>query len=132
MKRVLLLFFIALSFQSYAQDEPSEEEQWQVVDDQPDFPGGMDAFFRYIRKNLDYPKEAKQNKVQGKVFVSFVIDSTGSVQKESVKVIKGIGHGCDEEAVRLIKNSPKWKPGRVSQSNKRVPVRMVLPIAFKR
>ena len=132
MKILSLLFFITSSFLSYAQDNPSEEEQWEVVDDQPDFPGGMEAFFQYIRKNQKYPEEAKQDKVEGKVFVSFVIDSTGRVRKESVKVIKGIGHGCDEEAIRLIKNSPKWNPGRVSKQDKAVPVRMVMPITFKR
>lgn len=132
MKTLLLLFFVAISFTSYAQNEPNEAEQWVEVEVHPDYPGGMTAFMKYVRKNLAYPKEAKKEKVRGKVYVEFVIDSTGRIKDEAVRVLKGIGYGCDEEAVRLIKNSPDWIPGRVSGSNKPVSVRMVLPIYFKK
>lgn len=129
-----LLFFVAIGFNSYAQDknEEGEAEHWEVVDVQPDYPGGMTAFYKYVRKNLAYPKEAKKEKVKGKVFVEFVIDSTGSVRDETVRVLKGIGHGCDEEAVRLVKESPDWIPGRISKRNENAPVRMVLPIHFNK
>lgn len=132
MKKLLILLFIAFSFQSYAQNEAPNDEQWEVVDRPANFPRGMGAFYKYVRKNMEYPPEAKNNKVKGKVFVSFVVDSTGFVRKETVKAIQGIGYGCDAEAVRLVKESPKWNPGRISKLDKDVPVRMVLPIEFKK
>ena len=73
-----------------------------------------------------------KGRVEGKVFVAFVVDSTGAIREESVRVVRGIGYGCDEEAVRVIRNSPPWTPGRVSKWNKNVPVRMILPITFRR
>jgi len=94
---------------------------------QPEFPGGMFKFVDYIKDNLKYPKEAKQNEVEGQVFVTFIVERDGSLS--NVKVVRGIGSGCDEEAVRLLRNSPKWIP---AQENGR-PVRAAyaLPISFK-
>lgn len=132
MRKVLVLLFIMFSLQGYTQNDAPSDEQWELVDDPADFPGGMVAFYKYIRKNLEYPPEAKSSKIKGKVFVSFVVDSTGFVRKETVKAIQGIGYGCDEEAVRLVKESPKWNPGRISKWDKDVPVRMVLPIEFRK
>jgi protein TonB len=96
------------------------------VDLYPEFPGGMSAWSKFIEKNLRYPYAAQDAGIQGKVFVSFVVEKDGSIS--DVKVSKGIGYGCDDEAVRVIKKSPRWKPG--VQNKKFVRVRYHMPISY--
>lgn len=96
------------------------------LDLNPEFEGGMAAWSKYIRKNLRYPSMAQENGVQGKVFIGFVVEKDGSIS--DVTILKGIGGGCDEEAMRVIKKSPKWKPGQ--QQNNKVRVRYTMPISF--
>ena len=129
---LLLPVLFAILHVGYAQEALPEEEHFEVVDIQPDFPGGMHKFYQYVHKHLKYPKQAVKDKIEGKVFVAFVVDSTGVIREDSVQIVQGIGHGCDEEVIRVIRNSPPWTPGRISKWNKNVPVRMVLPITFKR
>lgn len=88
------------------------------VDEYPEFTGGAKAWSKYMERNLRYPYQAQDANIQGKVFVSFVVERDGSVS--DVKVLRGLGFGCDEEAMKVIKKSPLWKPGR----NKGVPVRV--------
>ena len=97
-----------------------------VIEKYPEFEGGMAAWAKFIQRNLRYPEEAMEKETQGKVFVSFVVEKDGSIS--NVSVIKGIGNGCDEEAIRVIKKSPKWKPGQ--QHNTTVRVRYTMPLAF--
>ncbi|MES2418128.1 MAG: TonB family protein [Bacteroidota bacterium] len=97
------------------------------VDIYPEFPGGMAAWAKFIQKNLRYPNMAQENEIQGKVFLSFVIEKDGSIT--DVSIIRGIGSGCDEEAVRVIKKSPKWKSGQ--QNNQAVRVRYTMPIQYR-
>jgi protein TonB len=92
----------------------------------PEFEGGMKAWAKYLQRNLRYPYEAQEKGIGGKVFVSFIIEKDGSVS--NVKLIKGLGAGCDEEALRVIGKSPKWKPGRQNAQNVRV--RYNIPIYF--
>lgn len=92
----------------------------------PEFEGGMKAWAKFIQRNLRYPNAAQEVDIQGKVFISFVIEKDGSVS--NVTVLKGIGYGCDEEAVRVISKSPKWKPGR--QNDQNVRVRYNMPLSF--
>jgi protein TonB len=87
----------------------------------------MQAFYEYVGKKLKYPAQARRMNIEGKVFVEFVVNRDGSLV--DVKVMKGIGAGCDEEAVRVIQSAPAWKPGK--QRGKPVRQRMVLPITFK-
>lgn len=96
------------------------------VDEYPEFAGGMKAFTKYMERNLRYPSHAQEEGVTGKVFVSFVVEKDGSIT--DVKVLRGIGYGCDEEAMKVIKKSPFWKPGK----NKGIPVRVRynMPINF--
>lgn len=96
------------------------------VDVFPDFPGGMEAWAKYIQKNLRYPGMAQEEGIQGKVFLSFVVEKNGSIT--DVKVIKGIGYGCDDEAIRVIRKSPRWKPGM--QNNLPVRVKYNMPIGY--
>jgi len=88
------------------------------VDEYPEFTGGAKAWSKYMERNLRYPSRAQEEGAGGKVFVSFVVEKDGSIT--DVSVIKGIGFGCDEEAIKVIKKSPLWKPGK----NKGVPVRV--------
>ena len=100
---------------------------YQTVDEMPQFPGGEKAMMEYVAKNVKYPQEAKDKEIDGRVFVSFVVEKDGSVNE--VKVLRSIGGGCDEEAVRVIKGMPKWKPGK--QEGKPVRVSYMMPINFK-
>jgi TonB family protein len=102
-------------------------KQYTVVDVQPLPIGGMKAFFQYISKNIKYPKEARKERIQGRVYVQFVVDKDGTII--DVEVIQGIGGGCDEEAIRLMNESPKWSPGIVA--GRAVKVRMIMPITFR-
>ncbi|WP_293313037.1 energy transducer TonB [Pedobacter sp. UBA5917] len=88
------------------------------VDEYPEFTGGAKAWSKYMERNLRYPSRAQEDNIAGKVFVSFVVEKDGSIT--DVSVIKGIGFGCDEEAMKVIKKSPLWKPGK----NKGIPVRV--------
>ena len=98
-----------------------------VVENQPEFPGGMKELGNYIGNNLRYPEAAKRANKQGRVFVSFVVTKEGDIA--DVKIVKGIGFGADEEAIRVVQKMPRWKPG--SQSGEPVNVRFNLPINFQ-
>jgi protein TonB len=106
----------------------SGDEIYNAIDIQafPEFEGGMKAWYKFIQRNLRYPSTALEQEKQGKVFVSFVIERDGTIS--DVKVMKGVGYGMDEEASRVIKKSPKWKPG--IQNGKSVRVRFNMPITF--
>jgi protein TonB len=92
----------------------------------PQFRGGMAGFAAYLRDNLVYPRQARINRTEGKVYVSFVVQGDGTIT--DVKVEHGIGDGCDEAAVKVIENSPKWLPG--VQNGKPVRVKYNIPISF--
>ena len=108
-------------------DKPENDSIYQIVDEMPQYPGGEAAMMKFVANNVKYPQEAKDKEIQGRVFVSFVIEKDGSVNE--VKVQRSIGGGCDEEAVRVIKGMPKWKPGK--QEGKPVRVSYMMPINFK-
>lgn len=107
------------------------EERVQTIVDfaeiMPSPVGGLKTFYEYLAKNIQYPARAMQLGIEGKVFLAFVVDIDGSIS--DVEVLKGIGGGCDEEAVRVLQNAPKWNPGQ--QGSRKVSVRMRLPITFK-
>ncbi len=93
----------------------------------PEYVGGMDAFYKYLTDNLRYPEQAKADNIQGRVLIRFVVMNDGSIV--NVEVARGIGGGCDEEAVRVVKAMPKWKPA--VSDGKPVNVQYALPITFK-
>lgn len=99
---------------------------YTVVENMPEYPGGDEARIKFITGNIKYPQEAKEKGIMGTVFVSFVVEKDGRVTE--VKVLRGIGGGCDEEALRVVKMMPKWKPG--TQSGKAVRVQFNLPVKF--
>lgn len=109
------------------EEAPVVEEIFDVVEEQASFPGGMDALKKYLGDNLKYPPMAKESGVQGKVYVQFVVFKDGNVG--DIKVLRGIGSGCDEEAIRVVKGMPKWEPGK--QRGRSVSSRFTLPINFR-
>ncbi len=106
---------------------PEKEKEYVQVDQQPEFLGGNAAMGSFLQKHLRYPSEAVRAGIQGRVFLEFSVGSDGKI--ENVKSIKGIGFGCDEEAIRVVKLMPDWKPGK--QAGVPVRVRFTLPIVFK-
>lgn len=110
----------------FEEEEVEEAEIFTVVESMPEFPGGQTSLFQYLQKNIEYPEIAKESGIQGRVFVTFVVEKDGSVT--DVRVLRGIGGGCDEEAVRVVKSMPKWNPGK--QRGKPVRVQFNLPVKF--
>ena len=109
------------------EEEIVEEEVFLSVEENPEFPGGTAKLLEYVQKNLKYPMMARESDIQGKVFVGFVVEKDGSIS--NVRVLRGIGGGCDEEAVRVVQTLPKFKPGK--QRGNPVRVQYTLPIVFK-
>jgi periplasmic protein TonB len=107
--------------------EARKEETFTHVEQSPQYAGGNEAMAAFLRKNLKYPRPASQAGVQGKVFVQFTVGSDGKI--ENATALKGIGFGCDEEAVRVVKMMKDWMPGK--QAGVPVRVRFTLPIAFQ-
>ncbi len=108
-------------------DEEVEEAQiFTVVESMPSFPGGDKARIRFLNENIEYPTMARESGIQGRVYVTFVVERNGMVT--DVKILRGIGGGCDEEAKRVVKAMPKWIPGK--QRGKPVRVQFTLPIKF--
>ena len=109
------------------EEEVVEAEVFTIVEQMPSFPGGDAKMYEYLGKNIKYPQIARETGIQGRVFVGFVVEPDGSVS--NVKVLRGIGGGCDEEAMRVVKAMPKWSPGK--QRGKTVRVSYTLPVVFK-
>ena len=108
------------------EEEVQEMEIFTVVESMPTDPGGDAARMKFLQKNIKYPQMARESGIQGTVYVTFVVEPDGSVS--DVRVLRGIGGGCDEEAVRVIKAMPKWIPGK--QRGKPVRVQFNMPIKF--
>ena len=109
------------------EEEVVEQEIFQIVEEMPAFPGGEAKLMEYVGKNIKYPQIARETGIQGRVFIGFVVEPDGSVS--NVKLLRGIGGGCDEEAMRVVKSMPKWKPGK--QRGKAVRVSYQIPVFFK-
>lgn len=107
----------------------SKQASWQKLPkpEQPEFPGGFDALLNYIQANMKYPTEAMKNNEQGTVYVSFIVETNGSVSE--VKTIRGVSQLCDAEAERVVRLFLQWIPGK--QKGEAVRVRFVMPIKFQ-
>jgi protein TonB len=106
--------------------EEAEEEIFLVVEEDAEFPGGLEALSKYLSENIKYPQLAKENNIEGRVFVSFVVEKDGRVG--NIKILRDIGGGCGAEAVRVVKSMPRWKPGK--QRGKPVRSQFNLPVNF--
>lgn len=134
--RIFLIIFSVSAFLSTASAQgktvkADSTDKAEKADVMPEFPGGKEALLQFIKETKKYPAEAQKNNIKGNVFVEFVIDNTGKVLPETIKVIWGVHPLLDEEAVRVVRQSPPWKPGRVSRLNKTVPVKYALAIKFE-
>ena len=105
----------------------SEDDVYMVTEVQPQFPGGMPAFMKYLTENIQYPSEAKKNKTEGRVLANFIVNIDGSIS--DVKIVDSLSPLMDEEAIRLLSSMPKWEPGR--QRGKKVKVRYTFPVTFR-
>ncbi|HPE35252.1 MAG TPA: energy transducer TonB [Bacteroidales bacterium] len=108
------------------EEEVEEMEIFTVVESMPEFPGGDAARMKFLQENIKYPQLARESGIQGTVYVTFVVETDGKVT--DVRVLRGIGGGCDEEAVRVIQSMPRWIPGK--QRGKPVRVQFNMPIRF--
>ena len=97
-----------------------------ITERQPQFPGGIDTLKTYMQNHVQYPAEARKARIKDRVYVSFVVELDGRLTH--VQLLKGIGYGCDAEALRVVSAMPRWKPG--SQSGKPLRVKYNLPVLF--
>lgn len=123
----LSIGLLVLSVACFAQTQQQPDlNVYTIVETQPEFPGGINALLSYLNATIHYPHEAQEAKIKGRVFVSFIVETDGSLS--DIQVLKGLGYGCDEEAMRVVKAMPCWIPG--SQSGRLIRVKYNLPIAF--
>jgi TonB family protein len=112
--QILFIFILVASISLHGQDTIPKQDHtgkiFTIVEQMPSFPGGEEAMMNFFSGNVKYPGVAKKNSVEEKVYVSFIVDTSGLIVNP--KVIRGIGVGCDEEAPRVIKSMPKWSPGK--------------------
>ena len=109
------------------EEEESAQQIFTVVEKQPEFPGGTAELFKYLSKAIKYPVIAQENGIQGRVVCSFVVNRDGSIV--DIQVMRGVDPSLDKEAIRVISEMPKWKPGE--QRGKPVRVRFILPVQFR-
>ena len=124
---VLAILFTINTTAMAQNKKTSNDKVFEKVEDMPEFPGGEQAMMDFVGKNVQYPKEAMEKEISGRVLVGFIVEKDGSVNE--VKIVRGIGGGCDEEAVRVVKAMPKWKPGK--EKGKPVRVSYMMPFTFK-
>ena len=137
MRLFILTIFLFITSVGYSQEKVGadstqtilEEQEFTIVEEQGYFPGGIGEFYNYINRKLKFPKDAKQNNINGQVIVEFIVGTNGKVVPESIKVIKSLYESCDNVAIELVKNSPRWVPGK--QHGKPVQQKMMLPISFR-
>tara|TARA_B100001287_G_scaffold7021_1_gene5395 strand:- start:16946 stop:17362 length:417 start_codon:yes stop_codon:yes gene_type:complete len=136
MKRLILIVSVFLSSLTYSQNldygtkldgVEKEDKIYDEVEENPEFPGGNAYLYKYLAEDIKYPEMAKENGIQGKVFVQFVVWKDGTIR--DVKVVKGVHKTLDNEALRVVKEMPKWKPGK--QDGKAVNARFTMPIKFR-
>lgn len=104
-----------------------DNKVFDVVEQMPDFPGGMSALMSYLNKNIRYPVVAEENGIQGRVIVTFVVERNGSIT--DVQVVKSVDPSLDKEAIRVVKSMPNWIPGK--QNGSAVRVKYTLPVTFR-
>lgn len=106
--------------------EEGEESTYVVVDEEPQYPGGMDALYAFLKENIRYPQQARDNGITGKVYVTFVVEKDGSISNP--RLLRDIGGGCGPEAIRVVRMMPRWIPGKIRGETVRV--QFNLPVQF--
>ncbi|MEO9965109.1 MAG: energy transducer TonB [Reichenbachiella sp.] len=125
-KIISLLLFAVFLTPGIGQAQ-TDDTIYSLADQQPSYPGGMSAFFKYVQTSMQYPDNAKAQNIEGRVFVEYVVEKDGSIS--NARVLKSLHADCDKEAVRLVMNSAAWTPGQID--GKVVRVKMALPLNFK-
>lgn len=127
-KIILMLLLTCVSFTVNAQNaDNSDEKLYEMVDQMPVYPGGMEALMKYMSSNLVYPKDAEKKKLEGKSLIGFIVEKDGSIT--DVKVVQSSISEFDAEAMRVVKGMPKWKPGK--NGNTPVRVQFNIPVWFR-
>ena len=141
--RIISLLILSLGFYSLAQAQTckvncgvnhegclkyKEVYEYDYVTEKPSFPGGETKFVRYINETREYPKEAYEKGIEGRVICSFVVNSDGSIS--NIQILRGVEKSLNNEAVRIISKMPDWVPGKIDGHN--VPVRVIHPIVFRK
>lgn len=128
MKKIVQLFVMLMltTIVAYGQNSITTNKKAYITERDPFYPGGQHAMRAFIKENLKYPRSAKKNKTTGRVFVNFIINKDGDVI--NAKVMRGIGDGCDEEALRVVNSMPQWEPA--FQNGKPINVSITVPISF--
>ncbi len=123
-----LIMIFAFSLNVNAQEKKSDNSDvvFTVVENEAEFPGGLEAMNRFLAENIKYPTLAKQKNIEGKVIISFIVEKNGTLT--DIRTIKDIGEGCGDEGVRIVKLMPKWKPAK--QKGQPVRQQFLLPISF--
>lgn len=123
-----LIMVFAFSLNVNAQEKKSENSDvvFTVVENEAEFPGGVEAMNSFMAENIKYPTLAKQKNIEGKVIISFIVEKNGTLS--DIRTIKDIGEGCGDEGVRIVKLMPKWKPAK--QKGQPVRQQFLLPISF--
>lgn len=132
MKKAIVLIALAIFCSGYTIAQTTEEEVVELinyVEKQPEFPGGTDSMFAFIQRNIRYPEEAKMSGIEGRVFVTFVVEKDGQVS--DAKILRDIGGGCGEEAIRVVNIMPKWLPGSLRIGGEPARMQFNLPVMFK-
>lgn len=131
MKKYIFALFIVVctltTKQTFSQSNVDENAVYTKVDKMPEFPGGQVALVKFLSKNIKYPSKYKKDKLNGRVFVSFIIDKTGKVTQP--KIVKSLNEECDKEALRVISMMPNWFPGE--KDGNKVNVQFGLPVNFE-
>lgn len=129
LKSVLIVSIFLFSSETILGQEttPDQPQVYTIIEKNPEFQEGQSALYKWLGEKIKYPEEAIKQKKEGTVYVAFIIHKDGSLSDFKVK--RGIGSGCDEEALRVVKLMPNWKPG--TQQNRPVNTNSTLPIKFK-
>lgn len=124
--RIFILFFLTNASASTAQPSVKAGFGVSVVQTQPEYAGGVDSLMSYLKTNLHYPATAKNAWIEGRVFVGFLIDSSGKITDS--RLLNSVSPDIDEEALRVVRQMPDWKPGTIGGNP--TPVQFILPIDF--
>ena len=127
--KIFVVALLICPFLSYSQSNDSilTDSVFTIVDQPASFPGGLEAWGKYLGKTMRYPKKARKKGIEGRVFVQFIVEKDGSIS--NVSVVKGIGTECDQETVRVLRSSPNWIPGRDNGELERQ--KMIQNVLFK-
>lgn len=116
-----------LAQKTVVSQKAQQEDPFTVVEQMPEFPGGTEGMFKFMKDNMKYPEDAQKQQIEGRVLVQFIIEKDGSLS--NVNVLRSVFPSLDAEAVRVVKAMPNWKPGR--QKGEPVRVKFTIPLMFK-